>query len=393
MSRKYLPWINYGITTFFVVFQFLLQSVAGIMSNAWMIDFNLNKAEVSYLSASFFISYVLLQIPVGIAYDKLGARKVLIMASLLLMLGIWGFAYSLTYTQALCARVLMGAGSAFGFIGMLYITASWFKPKHFAILVGIAETIAMLGVALGEVLSAWMVQHYGWRLTMKISGVITTLLFFCAIIFILDKKRAFVGLNTEPLSLRQKIRFTLGNRQLWKAGLYGFAIINIINVFATLWSIPYLLQKYPQINLKMAGLATAMVFVGIAVGGPFNAWLTGRMNRRKPVLISFALMSALLFTVVLIIPISFAVMMLILLLLGFFSSSYIQVFALVKENTLKVLRGTALATVNMILMSSAPLMQSLTGWILSMKVPFYQVLMLINVLLYFAVYLSVILDE
>ncbi len=83
---------------------------------------------------------------------------------------------------------------------------------------------------------------------MKISGIITTLLFFCAIIFILDKKRANVSPNTEPLNLSKQIRFTIGNRQLWKAGLYGFAVICIVNVFATSWSIPYLLQKYPQIK-------------------------------------------------------------------------------------------------------------------------------------------------
>ncbi|WP_367608195.1 MFS transporter [Legionella sp. W05-934-2] len=385
MTKKYVPWVNYFIVTGFVVFQFLLQTVAGIMAKAWMVDFQLDRAQVGYLSSVFFISYVLLQIPVGLLYDRYGVRKVLNIAALLLVCGIWGLAYSANYSQALASRVLMGAGSAFGFVGMLYVTAAWFRPKYFALLIGIAETIALLGVALGEVMMAYLVQCYGWQITLKIAGVFALLLCMLVFCFIKDRPRRKKNIIKQPTYGKHKLRLILGNGRLWLAALYGFATVSIVNVFATMWSIPYLLQKYPAISLRMSGFVSSMVFIGIAIGGPTNAWLSQRYAIRRQVLILFAAITAILFSIMLFLPLSYGWMIIVCIFLGFFSSTYIQIFAVVKEGATKETQGASLATANMILMSSAPILQSLTGWILSKQISYEHTFLIINVLLYMAI--------
>lgn len=363
----------------------MLQAVAGIMAKEWMVDFALNRAQVGYLSAAFFISYVLLQIPVGLLYDKFGIRKVVNIAALLLVSGIWGLALSTTYTQALLSRVLMGSGSAFGFVGMLYVTASWFRPKYFAFLVGIAETVAMLGVALGEVLLSSMVQYYGWQATMYIAGIASIILAILVFCFIQDRQHRKTTISKQPTYVRDKIRLILGNGRLWLAACYGFSMVSIVNVFASMWSIPYLLQKYPNSSLKMSGIATSMIFMGIALGGPCNAWISQKFGIRRLLLILFAAITAILFTFMLFIPMNFGLIMVMCLLLGFFSSSYIQIFAVVKEASAKELQGASLATANMILMSSAPILQSFTGWLLSKQLTYVQSFLIINILLYLAI--------
>lgn len=383
-----LPWVNYAIVTSFVVFQFLLQAIAGIMAKAWMADFAINRAQLGYLSAAFYISYVLLQIPVGLIFDKLGVRKVLIVAALFLVVGIWGLAFSTSYFQALISRVLMGAGSAFGFVGMLFVTASWFKPKYFAVLVGIAETVAMLGVASGEVILATMVQYYGWRPTMKVAGLSAFIVALLVFFFIQDRKNRKTNISKPSLNLTEKLHRIICNMRMWLAALYGFSMIAIVNVFASMWSIPYLLHKYPHISLKMSGVATAMIFIGLAIGGPSNAWVNQKLGIRRQLLIAFAAITAILFSIMLFIPLQLPLLILICLLLGFFSSSYIQVFAVVKESVPRELQGTMLATTNMILMSSAPILQAVTGWVLSHQIPYAQAFLIINILLYLAIVLA-----
>jgi MFS family permease len=138
----------------------------------------------------------------------------------------------------------------------------------------------------------------------------------------------------------------------------------------------------------MCSLTTAFIFVGLAIGGPTNAWLAEKYVSRGPILIIFATITAMLFSALLIFHMPFAAVSLLCFLLGFFSSSYIQVFAVVRENCDPTLQGATLATANMLLMASSPIMQSLVGWVLSKDVPYHWALLMINILLYAAIFLA-----
>jgi len=137
--------------------------------------------------------------------------------------------------------------------------------------------------------------------------------------------------------------------------------------------------------LKMCGIATSMIFIGIAIGGPVNAWMSQAFNIRRLVLVGFAVITSVLFSLMLFIPMHYIWVAVICFLLGLFSSSYILIFAVVKECTGKELRGASLATANMVLMSSAPIIQALIGWVLSQQVSYEHALSIINVLLYLAI--------
>lgn len=390
---KLLSWLNWGSATSFVLFQFYLQTMAGLMASEWQKDFHLSTTEVGALSGAFFISYVLMQIPVGLAYDRYGTRKILIAASLLLTVGIFSLTFSQLYWHAYVARIIMGVGSAFGFVGMLYVTASWFSSKHFALLIGISETLAMLGVAAGEIGMAWIIIHYGWRTTMFLAGC-SALLVSCIIIFVVrDHSPSAQTENVEQPTLGSSLKQTLTNKQVWIAGYYGFAMFSIVNVVATLWGVSFCIQKY-SLSLASAGAMMSLIFIGIGIGGPSNAWLIQRWQNRRAFMGMFTSLTALCFAVLLYVPkLPIWGLSLTLLLLGFFSSSYIQSFAVVKDAVPVAVRATALSTVNMILMSSAPLLQPLVGKLLELKFHFTQALSIILIVLVINIIVSFGLDK
>ncbi|WP_058503362.1 MFS transporter [Legionella nautarum] len=390
---KLLSWLNWGCATSFVLFQFYLQTMAGLMASEWQKDFHLSSTEVGALSGAFFISYVLMQIPVGLAYDRFGPRKILIAASILLTLGIFSLTFSQLYWQAYVARIIMGIGSAFGFVGMLYVTASWFSSTHFALMVGISETLAMLGVAAGEIGMAWIIIHYGWRTTMFIAGCSALLVSFIIILVVRDQSPSAKTEKVEHLSLSSALKEALTNKQVWLAGYYGFAMFSIVNVVATLWGVSFCIQKY-SLSLASAGAMMSMIFIGIGIGGPTNAWLIQRWQNRRAFMALFTSLTAVCFAVLLYVPklpiwgLSF-----ILLLLGFFSSCYIQSFAVVKDAVPTAVRATALSTANMILMFSAPLLQPLVGKLLELNFHFTQALSIILLVLVINIIVSLGLDK
>ncbi len=389
-----LPWINWGITTSFVLFQFFLQATSGLMAKAWTRDFDLTSTQLGSLSAAFFISYVLIQIPVGLAYDRFGARKVLVIASCLLTAGIFALAVSQSYIQAFMSRMLMGLGSGFGFVGMLYVTASWFSGRQFAMMVGLAETLAMMGVALGEIGMAWMIMNHGWRMTVMLTGLVSLLVIILVLVFIQDQAEYIKSEEDGGYSLKSAIGRVLITPQVWIAGMYGFAMAAIINVFSTLWGVPYLLNHYHPISLHTVSSLIAMTFVGLGIGGPFIAWLVKRYDKRQLFMSVFAILTTLLLIIILYIPrLPLWSLYLLLLSMGFCSAGYIQVFAVVKESVDIKLRATALATVNMILMSCAPIMQPLIGKAIHLGFSYQHAISLLIMALLVAVFFSFYLDK
>ena len=60
----------------FVILQFFLQTSLSVMEKELSKDFDIDAAYISFLSSSFFYSYILLQIPSGFLLDHYGIKKV-----------------------------------------------------------------------------------------------------------------------------------------------------------------------------------------------------------------------------------------------------------------------------------------------------------------------------
>ncbi len=390
---RYLPWFNWAVTTLFVLFQFFLQAAAGLMAHFWQIEFKLMPSEVGYLTAAFYFSYVIMQIPVGLAYDNFGPKRILSFASLTLCFGIVCLALSQNYWQAMLGRLLMGVGSSFGFIGMLYVTASWFSPKRFGILIGLSETLAMLGVSIAEIGMAWIVSHYGWRIMMAVGAAVMFLISLFIIGFIKDRLPV-IPIKRAKIPVFNTVKQLISLPIIWVAGLYGFAMFSIINVFVALWGIPFFRNQYVGLSLHDVSLLMSMVFLGTAIGAPFNGWLINYMQKRQLIMKLFSVLTALLLALILYVPkLTFLYLIVLLFLIGFCSSSYIQVFAIVKENVDAGLQATALATTNMILMASAPLLQPLIGLLLELHYSYAVSLSLLEINIAVAILLSFYLPE
>jgi MFS family permease len=95
-QKRFVPWLNWGVAVSFVLSQFFLQAASGLMAASWQNDLQLTTTQLGFLSAVFFIAYVVMQIPVGLAYDRFSARKILLVASVLLCTGTFGLGLSHT---------------------------------------------------------------------------------------------------------------------------------------------------------------------------------------------------------------------------------------------------------------------------------------------------------
>jgi MFS family permease len=186
------------------------------MTEDLMRVFQIQGTGLGNLAASFFYSFLVTQLFVGVLLDRYSPRLLTTIAILLCAIGIYIFSKANTVSIATWARVLMGVGAAFATVSYMKMTSLWFKPNQFAFVGGLLATAAMLGAVAGQVPLSFAVNSFGWRQSLSLcaeGGLILAGLFY----FIVRDKPLEKLNETEPM---EKFSFhdvwrVLNNKQNW----------------------------------------------------------------------------------------------------------------------------------------------------------------------------------
>ena len=136
------------------------------------LEFSLSATELGLLAAVFFASYAAAQLPVGLAMDLFGVRRVQI--SLSLVAGI-GFALSALSSGPLgfaLGRMITGVGISVGMIAMLTANSQWFPRHKVAAMTGVGIFVASAGGIFATLPAQQLLPLVGWR---GVFGILATL--------------------------------------------------------------------------------------------------------------------------------------------------------------------------------------------------------------------------
>jgi predicted MFS family arabinose efflux permease len=150
----------------------------------------------------------------------------------------------------------------------------------------------------------------------------------------------------------------------WIIGGYAFAIWTPIAVFAALWGVPYLQEKF-QISVVAASGLCSMIWIGIGVGSPLLGWLSDKIeNRRISLIISSILGLGATLIILYSSQLSYGWAYFVLFVLGLGAGGQTVSFAVVKENNAPELVGTASGFNNLSVLIGGAIFQPLVGYIL-----------------------------
>ena len=282
-----LPWIIWVLSALFVVLNYVQQVFPNIVAPELEAAFHADSGTLGAIASAYFYAYALLQIPVGLILDRFGTRRPLVIAILAAGIATLSFASAQNPTNALLARLLMGAGSAFSFLGCLKLVQEWFPISRFSTLAGMTNTAAMLGAACGAPLAV-LVNAFGWRATMAWTGVVEVILGLLVFLIVRDQPRITVRealppvISTPPspaLSLHAMIAL-LRNGTVWINALYATCISLIFVAFGGLWGSGYIQKAYALDAVAAAGTSSILFLGGIA-GSLFYGWYSDHLHSRK----------------------------------------------------------------------------------------------------------------
>ena len=249
--QKIMGILIYSLASFFLLFEMALQVSPSVMTAELMHDFTIDALKLGVMSSFYFYSYSLMQIPVGVLFDRFSSRVVITLAVLICSLGALFFGVTQNVAYASLGRFLMGIGSAFAFVAVLISASRWFSPYYFAFLVGIAQFLAALGALCGEVVLAIFITDFGWRetiISLAILGIFLTLL--CLLFFRDHPLKKNEEQSPHRSHFIQSFLEVFRSKQTWWIALYAFSSWGPITVFAALWGVPYLMVKYGISNVK-----------------------------------------------------------------------------------------------------------------------------------------------
>lgn len=333
------------------------------MAESMMKTFHVQAAGFGILSAFYFYAYAPMQLPAGLLFDRYGPRKLMTFALILCAVGSFFFASTASLFTAALGRFLIGIASAFSFIGVLVLLARWFPPQQFAFLAGIAQLMSSVGAMFGEMPLATLVQWVGWRrasFILALVGLALAALIWCII-------RDYPHQKTQSPPKRQlidewyRLLSVWRHSYTWFIGAYSFAIWTPIAVFAALWGVPYLEQKY-HISVIVASGLCSMIWLGIGVGSPLLGWVSDRFTSRRLAL-GLSSLLGLSATIILLYGsnVSITWMYVVLFILGLGAGGQTVSFAVVKDENPPELVGTASGFNNLAVLLGGAIFQPLVG--------------------------------
>lgn len=262
-------------------------------------ELRLNADDLGLLTSAFFLFFAAAQLPLGIALDRWGPRRINAALLLVAAVGALVFACASGLVTLLAGRALIGLGVSACLMSAFKAFIQYFPPARLPLVNGCQMAAGGLGAMTATVSAEALAAAFGWRAVISVLGVLSLLA--AAFVFVVvprDAERrqhvhapvggelAGVGMilrsarfwRVAPATVASQASF-LAIQGLWVGpwlhdvgGLAGSAVAGRLFAVAAAMIAGFLLLGFAAERLSQRGLAP--IAVAIAGMSAFAAVLT-----------------------------------------------------------------------------------------------------------------------
>ena len=260
---------------------YAFRSVNAVIAPELMQDLNISNSQLGLLSAAYFIGFSTMQIPLGVALDKFGARRTESVLLLIALIGAITFAYAETLLGLTIGRLLIGVGVSACLMASFTAYRRWFAIEQQGQLASAMLVFGTMGALVTTVPVQLALPHIGWRGVFWVTALLVALSFI-AIRFGLPTFDDHPKSNNQNTNSEEK-SFDL--KDILKHSFFIRMLpIGIVNhggflSLQTLWIGPWMIQVLgydPGQSAQILFLFNGVMLLGYA----FNAWFIPRANSK-----------------------------------------------------------------------------------------------------------------
>ncbi len=234
----------------------------------------LTADRLGFVSAIYFAAFALMQIPTGLLLDRFGPRRTTGGLMLMAVAGSAIFALAGNFAALVLGQVLMGIGTAAGFMGGVVLCARWFPARRFATMSGLMLGIGNSGGIMAATPLAFGIEAWGWRAMMLGLAVAMALDALAIALVVGDAPPGHAPRAPEtPRQVFAGLRLVLTSRQVWRLMALAFVGFSTVTTVRGLWGGPYLLDVHSLSPIGAGNVLLAMslgIIMGAIVYGPLD---------------------------------------------------------------------------------------------------------------------------
>jgi predicted MFS family arabinose efflux permease len=250
-------------------FSYFLRNVNAVIAPELTRELGVSAADLGLLTSAYLLAFGAVQLPLGLALDRWGARRVESTLLLIAAAGCALFAMGTSLTQLAVARALIGLGVSACLMASFKAFGQWFGLERQASLNAAIMAAGGLGALTASTPLSWAIPAFGWRavfIALAIAGVAVAAGIFST------PERASGG---TAVPLRQQVAGLVGvltSRAFWRYAPQSTLIIGGFMALQGLWAVPWLMNfsgltrelAAHHLLLMAGGMLTG--FLGIAFG-------------------------------------------------------------------------------------------------------------------------------
>ena len=253
------------------------RSALGVIAPELSADLALTPAMLGAANGMFFAAILVMQLPVGIALDRLGPRLVVAGLSVIAVLGLVLQGLATDGTTLLVARALIGIGCAASFMSAVVLCARWYGRREMTLALSRIFALSQAGILLAGAPLAWLAGWLGWREAFLVAALVTGVVALAWWRLVRDDPPHCPAPKRPSETLIEALR---GQFSIWRLpGLSRVLALHLVAYAAAatvigLWAGPYLADVH---GLDANARGRALAVMGLAM--PIGLLLVGPLEK------------------------------------------------------------------------------------------------------------------
>jgi sugar phosphate permease len=367
--RAWMVWAVALSVYVLAVFHRSSLGVAGLLAAD---RFGISATELALFTVLQLLVYAGMQVPVGVAIDRFGPRRLIIAGLALMTAGQLAFAFVDSFPAAVLARAVVGAGDAMIFTSVLRLVTVWFLVRQAPLVTQLTGQVGQLGAIAAAAPLSYALHAWGWTRAFAAAASIGLVLMVAVALVLKDSPYVSEGVvRIKLLALARSLRAVWGNPGT-RLGLWSHFVSQFsVTVFSLLWGYPFLVRG-EGLSSGAAGTLLMVMTGWVVVSGLVLGWLVTRFPYYRSVLVlGVVAIMASLWAVVLLRSTPAPMWLLVLLVFSMASGGPASMvgFDLARSFTPVEVSGRANGLVNIGGFSASLLTMGLVGLLLDLREP------------------------
>lgn len=142
---------------------YVYRAVNAVLGPTLAAQYSLSAADLGFLTGTYFLSFGLFQVPLGVLLDRFGPRRTNGALLLLAAGGALTFAHAGSFQGLVLGRALIGLGVSACLMASIQAFVLWFPPERTSTMIALAFSVGGLGAITASSPLDAALRHFDWR--------------------------------------------------------------------------------------------------------------------------------------------------------------------------------------------------------------------------------------